>query len=89
MLLFQFAREKRAAGVWRGRPVKLGILALFVMATTMTVTADTTSVTKEAFGKMPDGTAIDIYTLKDGQIEARIMTFGAILVSLKAPVRGG
>jgi aldose 1-epimerase len=59
------------------------------MATTMTVTADTTSVTKEAFGKMPDGTAIDIYTLKDGQIEARIMTFGAILVSLKAPDRGG
>jgi len=69
--------------------VKLGILTLIVMTTTMTVTADTTSVTKEAFGKMPDGTAIDIYTLKDGQIEARIMTFGAILVSLKAPDRGG
>lgn len=69
--------------------MKLGILTLLVMATTMTVTADTTSVTKEAFGKMPDGTAIDIYTLKDGQIEARIMTFGAILVSLKAPDRGG
>ena len=69
--------------------MKLGILTLIVMTTTMTVTADTTSVTKEAFGKMPDGTAIDIYTLKDGQIEARIMTFGAILVSLKAPDRGG
>jgi aldose 1-epimerase len=89
MLLFQFAREKRATGVWRGRPVKLGILTLLVMATTMTVTADTTSINKEEFGKLPDGTAIYIYTLKDGQIEARITTFGAILVSLKAPDRGG
>ncbi len=69
--------------------MKVGILTLLMMATTMTVTAEPTSVTKEAFGKMPDGTAIDIYTLKDGKIEVRIMTYGAIVVSLKAPDRNG
>ncbi len=59
------------------------------MATTMTVSAAPTTVSKKAFGKIPDGTAIDIYTLSDGQIEARIMTYGGILVSLKAPDRHG
>jgi len=73
----------------KGESVKVGILTLLMMATTMTVTAEPTSVTKEAFGKMPDGTAIDIYTLKDGKIEVRIMTYGAIVVSLKAPDRNG
>ncbi len=66
--------------------MKLGFLLLIIM--TMTVTADST-VNKQAFGKMPDGTPIEIYTLKDGSIEARIMTYGGIVVSLKTPDRKG
>jgi aldose 1-epimerase len=43
-----------------------------------------------AFGRLPDGAAVDIYTLKNkAGLEARVMTYGATLVSLKVPDRGG
>ncbi|HSZ63377.1 MAG TPA: aldose epimerase family protein [Terriglobales bacterium] len=48
-----------------------------------------TKVTSEPFGKMPDGTAVEIYTLTDGAYEARITTYGGILVSMKTPDRAG
>ncbi|MFN0086095.1 MAG: aldose epimerase family protein [Blastocatellia bacterium] len=41
---------------------------------------------KEIFGKTADGQEVEIYTLTNGNgVEARIMTYGAIVVSLKAP----
>jgi aldose 1-epimerase len=42
------------------------------------------------FGRLSDGTAVDIYTLtnKSG-IEARVMTYGATLVSIRLPDRNG
>jgi len=50
----------------------------------------TMDVKKEAFGRLADGTAVDIYTLTNkAGIEARITTYGAILVSLKLPDRNG
>jgi aldose 1-epimerase len=48
-----------------------------------------TTVTSQPFGKMPDGTPVEIYTLSDGAFEARIATYGGIVVSLKAPDRNG
>jgi aldose 1-epimerase len=48
-----------------------------------------TKVTSQPFGKIPDGTPVDIYTLSDGAYEARIMTYGGVVVSLKAPDRKG
>ena len=43
-------------------------------------------ITKEAFGKTDDGTLVDIYTLRNASgMEARITTYGGILVSLKVP----
>jgi len=59
-------------------------LALF----SMTAEAKT-RVTSLPFGKMPDGTPVEIYTLSDGAYEARIMTYGGVVVSLKAPDRNG
>lgn len=48
------------------------------------------SVTKEPFGSLTDGTPIDIFTLANKHgLEARIMTYGAILVSLRVPDRSG
>ena len=47
------------------------------------------SVTKAAFGTTPDGTAVDIYTLKSDGIEAAIMTYGARVVSIKTADRDG
>ncbi len=43
-----------------------------------------------AFGRTPDGTAVDIYTLtNDKGLKARLMTYGATLVSLEVPDRTG
>lgn len=54
-----------------------------------TVTAAQGSVTKAAFGKTPEGKTVDIYTLKSEGIEARIMTYGARIVSIKTADRDG
>ena len=45
---------------------------------------------KESFGKTSDNQEVDLYTLtnKNG-VEARIITYGGILVSLKTPDRNG
>jgi aldose 1-epimerase len=48
-----------------------------------------TSVSKQAFGHTSEGTPVDLYTLADGKIEVRIMTYGGIIVSLRAPDRNG
>jgi aldose 1-epimerase len=54
-----------------------------------TVMAAHGSVTKAEFGTMPDGTAVDLYTLKGDGIEASIMTYGARVVSIKTADRDG
>jgi aldose 1-epimerase len=46
-------------------------------------------ISKQAFGKTPDGTPVDIYTLKSAEIEARVITYGGILQSLKVPDKSG
>ncbi|RXH54851.1 aldose epimerase family protein [Granulicella sibirica] len=60
---------------------------------TMTIAASTlsagASVTKAGFGADKNGTPVDIYTLTSGKVEARIMTLGARIVSLKVPDRNG
>src|SRR5580693_9399551 len=48
-----------------------------------------TKVTSEPFGKTPDGAPVEIFTLNDGAYEARIGTYGGIVVSLKVPDRNG
>jgi len=41
------------------------------------------------WGRTPDGTEVPIYTLTSGQIEVRVIAYGAHLVSVKAPDRNG
>ena len=56
----------------------------------MTLVADAqTRVSKQSFGKTPDGAAINIYTLVNRSLEARITNFGGIVVSLKVPDKNG
>ncbi len=46
--------------------------------------------TKQPYGKMPDGAPVDIYTLTNANgMEARIITYGGAVVSLTAPDRAG
>ncbi|MGH7991250.1 MAG: aldose epimerase family protein, partial [Limisphaerales bacterium] len=48
------------------------------------------SVSQAPFGQMPDGTPVEIYTLRNGKgMEACILTYGGIVESLKVPDRNG
>jgi aldose 1-epimerase len=52
--------------------------------------ASKASVHKEAFGALPDGTAVELYTLTNASgMEVRAMTYGGIIVSLRVPDRAG
>jgi aldose 1-epimerase len=46
-------------------------------------------VTVSVFGKLPDGTEIKMYTVQDGPVTARILNYGARIVSLELPDRAG
>ena len=48
------------------------------------------AIKKEAFGKMPDSNPVEVYTLTNSHgLEARIMNFGGIVLSLRVPDRNG
>jgi aldose 1-epimerase len=65
-------------------------VAIFIFLFTLpSIASAKTSVTKQAFGKTSEGTPVDIYSVSDGKIEVRIMTYGAIVVSLRVPDRNG
>ena len=66
----------------------LARITFLLTITTTTMTAIT--VKKSDFGKMPDGAAVSIYTLTNAKgMEARIITYGGILVSVRVPDRKG
>ncbi len=48
-----------------------------------------TSVSKAVWGKTTSGQAVDAYTLSDKNITAKVITYGAHLISIEAPDRNG
>jgi aldose 1-epimerase len=66
----------------------IAISAMWLALFSITTEAKT-KVTSQPFGKLPDGTPVDIYTLSDGPYEALIATYGGVVVSLKSPDRNG
>lgn len=69
--------------------MKIVIVLLGVLAMTLVSEVSECQVTKQPFGKTKDGTPVEIYTLKSSTLEVRIMTYGGIIVSLKAPDKSG
>ncbi|MGA2802061.1 MAG: aldose epimerase family protein [Verrucomicrobiota bacterium] len=65
--------------------------ACFVGCTSMSnPTNQSGAISQAPFGKMPDGTPVEIYKLRNSNgMEARIMTYGGIVVSLKVPDKNG
>ena len=69
--------------------VPLMLLAIVLFSSAF-VTQAKTPFKKEAFGKLADGRAVDIYTLTNRNgVEVRITNYGAAVVSLKVPDRDG
>jgi aldose 1-epimerase len=64
--------------------------AIFTVLTMLTATMSAkTRVARQPFGRTSEGTPVDLYVLADGKVEVRIMTYGAIVVSLRTPDRNG
>lgn len=65
--------------------------ACLVGCSSMPIPTNTAGTISQApFGKMPDGTPVAIYTLRNSKgMEARIMTYGGIVQSLKVPDKNG
>lgn len=47
------------------------------------------AITKTSYGKLPDGTPVELYTLKSEAVEVGITTYGARIVSIKTADRDG
>jgi len=47
------------------------------------------SITKSDFGKTKDGQAVDLYTLTNGPVTVKIMTYGGIVTEILTPDRNG
>jgi aldose 1-epimerase len=61
-----------------------------ILAVSLTFVPAGAGVTRAAFGKMPDGTPIEVFTIANGRgVEVRAIEFGAIIVSLRVPDRAG
>jgi aldose 1-epimerase len=71
------------------RTLKLVVAALIVFAAAAGTSAAKTQVTKRSGGKLPDGSSVDIYTLKDEKLELQVMTYGGFMLSLKVPDKAG
>jgi aldose 1-epimerase len=66
-----------------GMKLHRAILLLMVLA------AHASTVTRASFGDLPDGTKVDVYTLKSPQVTAKIATYGARVISLETRDRNG
>lgn len=74
-----------------GRKIWLSlVLAAMVVYVGGCMEAGKMSIKTEPFGQTPDEQAVDLVTMTNPNgIEARIMTFGGIIVSMKTPDRNG
>src|SRR5437773_1967872 len=67
-----------------------GFCAALLVGCAATAPTPAGHIGKESFGQTPDGTPVDIYTLRNRKgVEARICNYGGIVVSLKVPDRSG
>jgi len=70
--------------------VAAAVVAAAGAASTRTQRPKAPQITKEPFGRLPDGTAVERYTLSNGRgMTVRVLTYGGIVQSLEVPDRRG
>jgi aldose 1-epimerase len=62
---------------------------LITMMSSLAAQGASAATTKDVFGKLPDGRAVDVYTMKNADLEVRVTNYGARIVSLKTKDRDG
>jgi len=80
-------RNERLGGCRRVLQGSLSVV--FWLALSSAIVEGQTTVSAQPFGKLPDATPIDLYTLRSGSAEASITNYGGIVVTLKVPDRNG
>jgi aldose 1-epimerase len=76
-------------------PFEIGAMlfaTLFILSLAMQQTPqqERSPVTVAPFGRMPDGKAVEVYTLRNARgMEVRAITYGAIIQSIRVPDRSG
>ena len=64
------------------------VVLIFCMGMTETLMAKT-QVSQRSGGKLPDGSVVEIYTLKSEKIEVQVMNYGGYVLSIKVPDKTG
>jgi aldose 1-epimerase len=71
------------------RHFKLAVAVLILCVGITGTTMAKTEVTQRSGGKLPDGSAVEIYTLKSEKIEVQVMNYGGYVLSIKVPDKTG
>jgi aldose 1-epimerase len=66
-----------------------GLLAVGVAAPAGATTDTGPSTTVEPFGTAPDGTPVERWTLSNGDMTVRVLTYGGVIQTLEVPDAGG
>lgn len=73
--------------LWGDSVLKIVAMAAVLLAATTTLAQ--AAITKEAWGETPGHQKVELYTLSNGKMTARIATYGGMLVDLIVPDRSG
>ncbi|MGZ3413397.1 MAG: aldose epimerase family protein [Isosphaeraceae bacterium] len=79
--------DRKAKSVWRAVCL-MGGLCVWGIAVDPApghASVESGSLNKMIFGKTPDGTPVELYVLKNGQITVKVMTYGAIITEIDTP----
>jgi aldose 1-epimerase len=71
-------------------PVATAVLVLLIAGACRAAESAALTIDRQVFGKMPDGAAVDQYTLTNGKgLKVQVITYGAIITSVETPDRAG
>lgn len=79
--------DRKAKSVWRAVCLMGGLCVwgIAVDPAPGRAAIESGSLSKMIFGKTPDGTPVELYVLKNGQITVKVMTYGAIITEIDTP----
>ena len=83
--------DRKVKSVWRAVCLMGGLCvwSIAVDPAPGRAAVESGSLSKMIFGNTPDGTPVELYVLKNGQITVKVMTYGAIITEIDTPDRNG
>jgi aldose 1-epimerase len=83
------ARRRALGYLARVGAAGLAVVAIGALTTSPAPAHSRPRIEKDLFGTLADGTEVDRYTLTNGKLRVRIITFGGILQTIEVPDRRG